>query len=75
LNKVFQFGIDCLILHTEEFGTGTKSYSLGINIRSGRLAAAAALLQPPPLLPRTAAAATKTLVTAAIAGAKKTTIN
>jgi hypothetical protein len=75
LNKVFQYGINCLILHTEEFGTGKKSYSLGINIRSGRLAAAAALLQPPPLPPCTAMVATKTLVTTAIAGAKKTTIN
>ncbi len=75
LNKVFQFGIDCLILHTEEFGTGKKSYSLGINICSGRLAVVAVLLQPPLLPPCTAAVATKTLVTTAIAGANKTTIN
>ncbi len=32
LNKVFQFGIDCRILHTYEFSTGKKSYSLGISI-------------------------------------------
>ncbi len=32
LIKVFQFGIDCLILHTQEFSSGKKSYSLGISI-------------------------------------------